>query len=80
MFVKTGQRRQNRFFLEENLSLAFILRGQNKALGLKVSKYHSRLLFGGILQDDIQMQKLLVYNSIFFGPKSLHKAALPMTW
>jgi hypothetical protein len=67
-------------FLEENLSLAFILRGQNKALGLKVSKYHPLLLFGGNLQDDIQMQHLLVYNSIFSSSKSLHKAALPLTW
>ena len=54
-------------FLEVNLSLAFILRGQNKALGLKVSNYHPMLLFGGSLQDDIQMQQLLVYSSIFFS-------------
>jgi hypothetical protein len=38
------------------------------------------LLFGGTLQDDIQMQQLLVYNSIFFSTKSQYKAALPMTW
>jgi hypothetical protein len=35
-------------------------------------------LFGGYLQDDIQLQQLLVCNSVFLRLKSLHKAALPM--
>jgi hypothetical protein len=51
-----------------------------KAPGLKVPKYHPMLLFGGNLQDDIQLQQLLVYNSKFLSLKELQKAVLPMTW